>query len=386
MTPIPSIAPLGLACRISAKPESRAPLSGPERYWSEGKTMLNYPDTEKPTPAILKDPADMTLQELMDTQNKEIPTTSYLSWQITGEGVLNADMPSEDGLTIAERLPDDHALKTTFMTTKPVSQMTQAEKDAYEQFCAEASTHVGVTPYVRLDPQQRDRIEWERRTVMNGPTIHTYFAPAPDGSLRVDVQGIRLTAAEYKERAKNFLRAVIQRLNKVPTVDDLKEARDRLDAQIRFMRENNIGFPKNWFEDVYLAVDEDPYREEFFDQFLHGSEWLISNEDEVEEARTQYELGLIPYSEIPKPIIAMRTHRQRPYDKMSKSEKHDSYYRNVLPAFHPVTHEIQYQHDDEFSHRVLFDAITFTPRKIAELILGKHANDGDPLDTLIWED
>lgn len=375
------VAPLGPSCLISDKPEPKRPLSGPERFWSEGKTLLTYKDSDdKPLPAILKDPQDMTWQEIWDTQNQELPTTSYLAWKITGTGVLNADMPMAGGLTIAERLPDDYELKTTFMTTKPVSQMTQEEKDAYEQFCAEASSHVGVTPYVRLDPQTQGRIEWERMITKDGPMVSTHLAPAPDGSLRVDVTGIRLTKDQYKERAKDFLRAIIQRLGKVPTAEDLAEARDRVRAQIRTMEENNVGFAKNWWEDVYLGIDEDPYREGFFDQFLHGSEWFITNEDEVELAKDMYEAGLITYAEVPKPIIGFRTHRQRSYDLMSKSEKHDTFYRNVPPAFHPVTKEIQYQHDDEFSAKVLFDPILYTKRLLHRLIVGDSSPEASIFD------
>lgn len=369
---IERVSTLGPACHLSRRPQPMQPLTGRERTWSEGKTLLTYKESK--VRVSDKPVAEMTVQELIDTQKRELPSISREAWKLTGQGILSADLPIENGFTIAERLPDDHDLKTTWKTTIPVAEMTDEQRAAYEEFCANATRHTGFTPYVTVDPETADKIEWERRVTREPAMQVTSMGRAPDGSMRVNISGVQLTTDEYKERAKNFLRWIIGSWGKVPQPEDLTAKRLEAEQARAFMRENNIGIPANWFEDIYLMKDDDPYRNEFFEPLLHTSIEVIINEDDIEEAREKAAKGEIDWSKVPEPIVGYNTRNSKRVALMSKGERHDAFYRGTMG--NPV------EVGEDFTDQVLFNHMPYTEKLLSDLFTRIT---GAITETSIWD-
>ena len=244
-----------------------------ELTWSMGKTIFSYPVPEDR--AIDKDPADMSLDELIATQDREIPTISRISWKLTGQGTWSTDRPNdgdnEEPSTIAEHLPDDHELKAGWKTEKQRSEMTLEQLRAFDKWCAEHTRGTNLIPYRTIHPLTKWRIQNERDSIRTKPEV-SYRIIDQHGTDIVAIRGRKLTAAEYVTEAKKYLRLLRDQYGHVPTLDELGADHAETKALYDAVRRGEVGFRKFDYQVLYLMADEtDPYRENFFDELLHSS-------------------------------------------------------------------------------------------------------------------
>lgn len=144
-------------------------------FWSKGKVV--FPEAlERNTPRELlaheKQPEDMTLAELIDTQDREPLTESRRSFLTTGVGVLHLDATDYDEGSIGEAVAAELnlAFEHTFETEPSVDEI---ERDAIRY----------GTPYETLDPTTAKQIDWER-AAWHGSEIRTI--KVEDGKVKVD--------------------------------------------------------------------------------------------------------------------------------------------------------------------------------------------------------
>jgi hypothetical protein len=263
---------IGSYCTLST-------LTEMTRTWSEGKTIF---PVQMPQPRTIdKDPSEMTLQELEDTQNQELPTISRQSWMLTGQGAWSTDKPSPTGRTIADALPDDHALRTGWKTTKPVSEMTAEEIRALERWYAENTRGTDLTPYKQLHPVKRNKIEWERWTARCSATISYAMRRNHSGVPTIEIRGKRTDDKEYEREAKWYLRFLRDQYGHVPTMEEIEEHGASIKAILEEMKEHNVGINAAWYEEVYLNGNhhEDPHNFTVFDEEYHSSYEFLSDPD-----------------------------------------------------------------------------------------------------------
>lgn len=256
------------------------------RQWSEGKTIF---PVRVPEPRLIdKDPATMTLDELEATQNTELPAISYEAWTLTGQGVWSTDRPTPNGTTIADRLPDDHPLRTTWQTTKPISEMTAEELRALDQWHAEHTRGTRMTPYRMIHPAKQRQIQWERDSARSSAVVSKVLTRHHNGQPLIRIHGKRTANdAEYEAEAKQYLRYLRDHeWGFVPTIEQIEERGTQLRTERTEREENNVGLNRTWFEEVYLNGDHhiDPFNYDTFDEEYHGSyEYLEATDLDIDE-------------------------------------------------------------------------------------------------------
>ena len=260
-----------------------------EAIWDRGETMDHY--EPKVPDWRTKDPNEMSLRELVATQNTEIPTTSKITWSLGMEGTLSTDKPSssnDDDGTIGAILTNEQKEKLGLVgAAKPMSEWTEEEMAEYEAFCAErASEHLGVTPYTELPPDLANRIQWEKQRFLSSDPVKLRLQAGVQGS-RVQVIGMTLDAHTYAKVATNYLKRLLGMgwdRGAIKSAVTLKVAKENCQTT---RNEAFQEMPEGWYEAVFLdlySLEQTPTRDEFIDLDLHGGHEEFEELDEEEEA------------------------------------------------------------------------------------------------------
>lgn len=241
-----------------------------EAVWAEGKTIWDY------TPRIpdwrTKDPSQMSLAELVATQNQELPSTSKITWSLGLEGTLSMDRTSSN--------EDDDT-----------DNMLEAEA-AYEEWAANrASEHLGMTPYTQFPPDLANRIQWERMRFYSSDAVKMRLQ-MKGTTPSVQILGLKLDPEQYTKVAKRYLKKL---LDMGHTPDDIvamakiQNAKDKIND---LRQEAMVEMPEGWYEEVFLGayhLENHPNRDNFLDLDLHGAHEEYTELDDEEE--TLVEMG-----------------------------------------------------------------------------------------------
>ena len=312
--------------RIGSYCENRR-LTTMERTWSEGKTIFPI-EPRQPRP-IDKDPAEMTLEELVVTQDMELPTISRTSFMLTGIGTWSLEKPSpQTGRTIAELVPEDNPIHSAWQTAKPKTEMTVEELRAYEKWCAEQTRGTGLTPYKTLHPDKRQKIDWEKASAKNGPEIRRRYTRNHSGVPIIEIRGIKTDDKTFPVLAKDYLRQLRDEWGHVPTMEEIEERGAALRAERTEREENNVGIPKTWYDEVYLNGNHhlDPFNFDVFDAEYHSSYEYIADPDldEFDEDFVR-DQGLDPEEVIDAMPRELRTHirSKRDQERVIRNPSHN---------------------------------------------------------------
>lgn len=260
-----------------------------EQIWDRGETMRPYepriPDWRT------KDPSTMSLRELVETQNTEIPSTSKITWSLGMEGTLSTDKSSstdDDEGTIGAILTQEQREKLGLVgASKPMNEWTEEEMAEYEKFCAErASEHLGLTPYTELPPDLANRIQWEKQRFLSSDAVKLRLQAGAKGS-RVQIVGLQLDTEKYAQVAKNYLKRLLGlgwTEEQIVSAVELRVAKANAQAKRDEVFQT---MPEGWYEAVFLdlySLEQTPTRDEFLDLDLHGGHEEFEELSEEEEA------------------------------------------------------------------------------------------------------
>ena len=218
-----------------------------QEYWSRGIPAL--PVEVKPRRPGAKPVEEMTAQEIWDTRNDELPSSSRLCYEETGMGVLSLDKTKDlgDGEsgTLAEIVADDHWLRDAYPEAFDEDADPALAAHVYDLWLGnEAMTKRygnAVTPHTHISPEIRSRIEWERFMAQCSDASREGIRRNADGTYGFfSLVGRRLTGPEFQERKAAFAKQFVtdNGLDRFPSAAQIDE-RNRMrrhptvQAQIR---------------------------------------------------------------------------------------------------------------------------------------------------------
>lgn len=185
--------------------------------WSEGRTYYSYPGL--PPRASEKAIEDMTLDELIATQELEPLSESRRSFLTTRQGVLSLDAPAAAGSVVPLiELVADEGPKCLFDAIDDGLDLDDdidiAERDARRY----------GTPYQTVDFVTGRQIEWEREQSQHGPVYRLQLAASENGRLTVRNTGRGiLPGHSFADIARSALRSLFETVGRVTTYDELRE-------------------------------------------------------------------------------------------------------------------------------------------------------------------
>ena len=182
-------------------------------FWSQGKTVYQY---ERREPRGIEVPVeDMSLEDLIATQQSEPLSESRRAFLTTGKGCLSLDMPaatSEEALgTIAETIADDSPLRQ-FEAIEVGDDPEDVDVD-WRRF----------TPYVTVDPITARQIEWEQCRAQDGALHILKAVDNPDtGKVSLASVGRPFRSREdFLKAAKHVKNSLVAAFGTIESVDDL---------------------------------------------------------------------------------------------------------------------------------------------------------------------
>lgn len=184
-----------------------------QKFWARHRQAL----IGEPRPLrVVKAVEEMTIAELRDSQNTELPSISDQAYDETGEGALSLSTLAKDertgeakAETLGALVPGDHWLFKAFPEIMEDPEQQQRAIDLYEIFGTademarryQTGRKVG---YAGPDKKVRDRIEWESYMAQSGPTRRSEHLSVIDGQVRY-FNPDRLTRDEYLARRDAFV-------------------------------------------------------------------------------------------------------------------------------------------------------------------------------------
>jgi hypothetical protein len=273
-------------CDYTGNPYTPTGKPPVEKVWDAGETVWPYEPKEPGW--LAKDPAEMTYQELVETQFKELPSISKISWNMGVEGTLSLDMPSSsnddgDANTLGQMI-ELQEIQRKFQTIKPIEEFTDEELEAYTKFMAEkASDRYHMVPYIESNPDLDSRQQWERQRFYSGDPLRMRIK---NGTVQIIGAGT-LDEASFTKFAKAYLKRLLKVNGEIPDNDRITKAKETIIAARNSMA---VDMEPLWYEVNYLGsyhLDAEVERETFIDLDLHGGHEEIlelSEEEEMLEA------------------------------------------------------------------------------------------------------
>ena len=264
-----------MATRLPLRMVPQAQL---RKAWSEGHTYYQGVYETLPPRGIEKPVEDMTLDELVATQNNEPLSESRRSWLTTGKGVLSLDAPAspEHIQALIDFVTDDgprciHAAIDPHVDNDEISEDT----------CMADARRYG-TPYTTVDPTTQKQILWEQERSQDGPLYKMRLAATTAGRITVENIGRGLVPGSrhtFLDLARSAIQSIFASVGKADTLDELHQRIDLLADVI---------------DDPVAALHHDPdgneERERYFlsdDRIVHNSyEELNDDGDLIEHHRS----------------------------------------------------------------------------------------------------
>lgn len=292
LPPPPPSTIVGPYCTISSKPPKRltipaepTPASGiaelrewlaKNEHWLElSRWSRGIPALETPVrPRRVDTPVEaMTVQQLADTQDSELPSVSRTAYDELGVEVLSLEWTDdpEQG-TLADAVGEDArqylALEFIDGREATLDEAVQAEIEDVRQSMARRYG----TPYDFPHPDVRDRIDWERYTAKcSGVTRHEGFRVGENAVTFFSFP--RLSGKEFAQRRDAYVADFLARIGRavMPTPSEFRKKRSVLRALAQQYR---------WREEA-------DHEDQLFDQLERERSWLIARDggtswDEVE--------------------------------------------------------------------------------------------------------
>jgi hypothetical protein len=338
-------------CDYTGQPYTPTGRPDVENLWDSGGLLYPY-EPKEPT-WLAKDPAEMTYQELVETQYKELPSISKISWSLGLEGTLSLDMPSSsnddgEGNTLGE-LVSLQEIASKFQTTKPISEFTNEELAAYEQFMAEkASYRHHMVPYIERNPDLESRQQWERQRYYSSDPIRMRMK---GGTVQIVGAGT-LDEPTFTKLARSYLKRVLKNLGEIPDADRIQAAKETITTIRRSM---SVEMEPLWYEVNYLGdyfIEAEVERSTFLDLDLHGGHEEILELDEEEEAMEA--MGFTVEREIQ--IRGMRKRATTP-EQLERSLWHGTLSQQATIGYHDKPEDYR---EDEDTIQLPFDKTGLT--------------------------
>ena len=228
-------------------------------YWSRGLPALPAP--VKPRRPDAKPVEEMTWQEINDTLNDELPSSSRLCFEETGKGVLSLDRTStkvdgDESGTLADVVADGHWLIDAYPEAFDDDADPELAQHVYDLWLEGEALQVrygnAITHETHIAPEIRARIEWERFMAQCSDSTREGMRRNPDGTYAFySLVGRRLSRDEFIERLNGYRADFMARngLDRFPTAAQIDQrnamrANPTVQAQLRKLARINEAVSK----------------------------------------------------------------------------------------------------------------------------------------------